>query len=357
MSFENRHIFKGRIKGIRLNDFKEGLDYRESKRSIAKRKEIVEKLIEEKGEFFEDYFDNHYKVELNQNDELSEKNTVCTTLESMANYLLGSNEIREQRNDCEYRFYRDKTEFKLRTKKEESLNAKQSVAGTKVEGEKSDNDDRVIDFLLKSNGNAKKSKEQRILPEDLKEDTYCGEVLREYQFAIDEIDGKLEDIKINKNKSKHSGKRYKLTKAKKDIHYDMIYCKTHLKGTFGERLKCPLQESTEPDWNKFDWHDEKCIKALLFLQFEFEPQEDLSYLIMDLENIINELKQLYYNSEFEKKSFTKKEIMVIDYIREGYTVNEIKNMMNVAQPVISKMVKNIVEKIVEYTLDNFKREA
>ena len=356
MSFENRHIFKGRIKNTTLKDFQK-LDFEETR--LEKRKEIIETLIKEKGDFFVDYFDKHYKVELNQNDELSEKNNVCATLENLGNYLLGSIEVRKERNKKEfkYRFYRDKTEFKLRTNKEESLNAKLDVAKGKVDTDKADNDERVIDFLLKAGKNNKISKAQRIFAEDLKEDSYAGEVLRQYQSFIDDIKFKLDDIKEKKDKSKFAGKRYLLTKAKKDLHYDMIYCKTHLRGTFGERLKCPLTESTEPSWDKFDWHNKKHIKELLFLQYDYEPQEDLSYMIMDLENIIAELKGVYYNAEYEKKSFSKSERIVVDYIRMGYTVGEIAVELNVKQPVISKMIRNIVDKILEYTLDNFRREA
>ena len=356
MSFENRHIFKGKINGIKLSDFREGLDYKKTK--LEDRKNIVEKLIEEKGMFFEEYFDNHYKAELNQNDELAENNNVCATLEMMADYLLGADEVRsERKNKQEYRFYRDKTEFKLRTKKEESLNGKLQFASSKVDTDKADNDERVIDFLLKSGENSKKSKAQKIFKKDLEEDSYCGEVLREYQCFIDDIERKLKDIKINKNNSPYKGKRYLLTKAKKDLHYDMIYCKTHLRGTFGEKLKCPLQESTCPDWDKFDWHEKSHIKALLFMQCEYEPQEDLAYMILDLEHIIKELKKEVYNNELKKISFTNNEVIVVDYVRRGYSITEIKNIMRVSQQRVSQIVDNIVMKIQEYTLDNFKREA
>ena len=361
MSFENRHIFRGRINNISLGDLKIKTDCCKIE-GLEERKKIVENILKEKGMFFDEYFDNHYKVELSQNDELSENNNVCKVLESYANYLLGSKEVREERkkSDFIYRFYIDKTEFKERTKIEESLEGKIHTAGLKGGVERiSENNERVIDFLLKTTSNNKLSKQQRVFEKDIQEDSYCGKVLRDYQSALDEIDYRLKDIKICKKEdreSKDSGQRYILTKAKKDIHYDMIQCKTQLKGSFGDRLRNQIKESTEPSWDCFDWHNPQHIKELLLLQYDYETQDDLSYMVMDLEDIITELKEVYYNGEGEKKSFSKKEKEVIDLIRKGYSESEIKKIINVSQQRVNELVWNMSGKILEYTLDNFKRD-
>lgn len=368
MSFENRHIFRGRINNISLGDLRIQPEHYE-KESVEKRIEIIERILEEKGGFFEEYFDNHYKVELSQNDELSENNNVCRVLESYADYILSSKEVREERKQkgFKYRFYVDKLEFKRRVKKEESLEGTLENAKGKIDTNKVENDEKVIDFLLKTEKNNKLSKQQAIFEEDLNENSYCGEILRQYKSAIDDIYSKLEDIRIcNKEKrkdengkiikSKYANKRHILTKVRKDLHYDMIQCKTQLKGSFGDRLRNQIKESTEPSWDCFDWHNPQHIKELLLLQYNFETQDDLSYMVMDLEDIITELKEVYYNGDGKKVNFSKQEIEVVDLIRRGYKITEIANIFGVKQPAISKVVRHIVEKILEYTLDNFKRD-
>lgn len=361
MSFENRHIFRGKINNISLGDLKIKTDCYKIER-LEERKKVVENILKENGMFFDEYFDNHYKVELSQNDELSENNNVCKVLESYANYLLGSKEVREERKqeDFIYRFYVDKTEFKERTKKEESLDGKMHTAGLKGGVERtSENNEKVIDFLLKTTSNNKLSKQQRVFEKDIQEDSYCGKVLRDYQSALDEIDYRLKDIKICKKedrKSEYTGQRYTLTKAKKDIYYDMIQAKTQLKGSFGDKLRNPLKESTEPSWDCFDWHNPQHIKELLLLQYDYETQDDLSYMVMDLENIITDLKEVYYNGEGKRKDFSKKQIEVVDLIRKGYKVTEIAKITNVEQCTISKIIPKVIDKILEYTLDNFKRD-
>lgn len=125
------------------------------------------------------------------------------------------------------------------------------------------------------------------------------------------------------------------------------------KREFKEKFK------TKIDTNSFDWHDKECIKELLFIHKEEhnDYNDELYYLMLDLEKIIEILKNRYINFDGKKSSFSKQEIEVVDLIRRGYKITEIANIFGVKQPAITKVVRHIVEKILEYTLDNFKVET
>lgn len=333
MSFENRHIFKGNIEGKNLYNYI-GLDYKVKDLETRKKKvdDILNESIDEYGRsFFEIYLDEYFKSEVSQCDELSEKNNVCRTLEAMANYLLGSEEIREERrNDTQnYKFYINKEEFNLRTKKEDLLNG--MVPECTDNNSNNNSHDNVMHFLLSNKKNSKKVKVQGITNADLKEDTTCGQVLRDYNSLYKAVSDSL----LNPNEFK--GKRYKLTKLKKDLFYDMIYCKDHLKGVFGYKLKSPLIESTQPDWSLFDWYNSTHVRELIYLQNEFSPEDEISFLIMDLELLIKKM--------LSDKALTNKEMAAYKLIRRGYKNVEIAKVLNVNKSRVSLLVNSIVDKI------------
>lgn len=356
--FENRHVFRGKLNNLSVRDLKLTNDkntdrYRVT--SVKERLKILEEKIKLVDPFLVEYFSgksklskaNYFKSNLNCSDELSENNSVCKEIEIWTNYILGSDEIRKERreNRQQYRFYIDKTEFTNLTKKEESLNGKLSYTNKKIDNSKIDNDDLVIDFLLKTQGNKKKSKALLIKKEDLKMGDYCSEVLTDYQRAIDFIDKAMLDIKTNPN-SKYKGQRFILTKMKKDLYYDMLYCKEHLRGIFGEKLKNQLIDSSDPDWDKFDWHEESHVKELLYMIKDIDPQDDLSNLILSLEMLIKEMNK--------KHIFTKEEMKIIKLIRLGYRNCEIAEELEIYNMKVKRTVDKIVHKITQYTLDNWK---
>ena len=125
MAFDNRHIFAGTINKQHLKDFF-ALDY--SLKTYEERESVIDEMLEKvfddyKRNFFQIYFDEYYKVNINNNDNLAERINVCKTLETMASYLLGCVEVREERknNEIKYVFYVNREEFLLRTKKEINL--------------------------------------------------------------------------------------------------------------------------------------------------------------------------------------------------------------------------------------------
>lgn len=336
MAFYNRHILHGKLNDESLNKYR-NLDYNEN--SLDNRLNYINNLLNSKFDdegrnFFEIYFDEKYKCELSQGEELSEKNNVCQTLEKMTNYLLGSTEMRKLRNEerQKYFFYVDRDEFKKRTCKESSLNKM-----IDSQNKNNSNQDNAIHFLLNTNHNYKKSKGQVITKEDLKENTKTGEVLRDYNKYLEFVTNEI------KNPTKYKGMRNKLTKIKNGVSQDMLLSKTMLNGTFGERLRNQITETTPcVDWDEFSWCDSNQVKELLLLSSrEFDFGSDLYHLLLDFKIIINEM--------FNMKLFTNQEIKVIKLIIKGYNQTEISEVLNVTRQRVNFIIKKISKDICDYS--------
>lgn len=385
--------FDGEINGIAVKDFKlirDDMNVYEVEKSNDRIGVVNGKIAETDG-FLKEYFSKSLGVKFSPGTtgSLSEDNPICKEIEKWADYILASQDVREERKIEKkrgelYGFYVDKTEMKNLTSREDYLDAIVSFANHQNLNENnsiSGNEDRIINHFTKTKkGNYKKSKKITSKQYELNKGDYAAEVLNEYQNAIERIeciirviDG-LDNIKEDKKSqwilritnqfsyvgggsieeiekyilSKYKGRRQILLKIKSSMKYDMEYCVVHLRGIFGENPKNLLQDSTCPNWDKFDWHNPSHIKELLFLIKEFEPQDDVAYLVLDLEMIIEKMKK--------DNKFTKNESLVVDLIRGGYKIKEIKDELNLSQPRVSSIVKNIVKKITNFTLDNWRVE-
>lgn len=332
MRFDNRHIFEGDLNGQTLSDFKQ-YNY-EVKDLESRLKFINEKLnekVDEKGlNFFENYIEKHYKNKLSGNDELSENHAVFKTLENMGNYLLGSTEIRELRKSEEqqYKFYVDETEFKLRTQKEqlfENLSANNEISS-----------DNVIHFLLSPyTENYKLAPNLTITSKDLNDGTRCAEILRDYNEFLKHI-----NVQLKNPSKKYKGKRYLLTKAKSDVLGDMLLTKTQLHGII--KSKHVLKDSGEIDWDCFEWENHKHVKELIYANVGFHPENNLSFHILDLNTLTDEM--------IANDKFTKAEKQIYKLIRKGCKNNEIAEILNVRRTYISNSVAIIVKKISDYAV-------
>lgn len=330
--YEKRHYFNSEINGKKINDFK-SLDY--TLLTLEQRRKFVDNLLKNDGNFFSEYFDNYYKYNASMNDELSEKNTVCKTIESLANYLLGSEEIREERknSDTTYKFYVDETEFKLRTKKELSM----TNLTHKSENSEIETLDNVIHFLKQNKENFKKEKILTIKKSDFEKDSYCSEILNEYnklyKFLTEEI----------KTPNKIIGKRQKLTKMKKDVMDDMIYTKEHLEGIFGKNPRNLLSDSTCPSWDELDYTNVEHMKKLLYVVSDFHPESEISFYLMDLQKLFEECVKLNKLSD--------KEIKVYKMLRRGYKNVEIAKQFQVDRYVITRIVNTLAKKLCKTAIE------
>lgn len=324
--YDRRHYFNSEINNKKITDFK-SLDFTLS--GLEERKEYVENLLSNDNDFFSIYFDKYYKDNVTNNDELSESNSVCKTLENLANYMLGSEEVREDRKNSktQYKFYIDETEFKLRTKKELPM----TNLTHKSENSELETLDNVIHFLKQNKENFKKEKTLTIKNSDFKTNDYCAEVLNDYNILYTFLSEEI------KNPDRIKGKRQKLTKMKKEVMDDMLYTKEHLNGIFGKNPRNLLADSTCPNWDELDYKNVQHMKKLLYVTTDFHPENELSFLVMDLENL--------YKKCVEKNVLSNRERHIYKMLRRGYKNVEIANQIKTDRYVVTRTVNTLAKKL------------
>lgn len=289
------------------------IDYNKGK--LEDRRVIVDEILE--TGYYHDYFDNSFKVALNSTDALSEHDNTVNSLERLANYLLNSDEVKEEKksDDFEYKFYSDEEAFNKAINKEPKLDG----MGGSVEKE------NVIHFLKKENKNHKKSKDQVITRKDLDRDDELGHVLRSYTDYLEKVTQELD----NHKESKLS--RFKLSEISGSVRQDMIMSKDMLLGVFG--YKTNAEESTVVDWEQIDFTNRKHAKAMLSLETGRRADEELMYIVEDF----NKLVKLAKPTKVQKE--------IIKLLRENMNVTDIGNELNLSRQNVSKNIDMLVVRI------------
>lgn len=325
MVLSNQQNFLSDLDGTNVNELNRKIDY--DKSSLEDRREVINDILHDTN-FYEEYFEDQYTANINKETELTENNNVCQSLESMANYLLNSQEVKDEdkKNKPVYVFYKNSKRFKNRVNKQQSL----------AFGQSESDEENVIHFLKREQGNYKKQKIQSIKAEDFKRDGKVGEVLRSYN-------GYLQALK----KDEHMG-NYKKSSINGSVKQDMIYSKDALLGVFGYKPKY-LSESTEIDFDVFDFTNIIHLKGttletekghrmfaegLLFFEPYFEADDDFSVILTDLQKTI------------EQAGLTEDEWFVLDSVRKGMTHEEVSAHMDYPRRKVTRIVDRIAKKVI-----------
>ncbi|HLO11583.1 MAG TPA: hypothetical protein VK190_04940 [Pseudoneobacillus sp.] len=311
MSFAPNSLFFGKINDTNPNELLKKIDY--SKNNLEDRKQVVNELLN--SGFYEGYFEEYFKVNINSGDYLSEHDNACSSLEKMANYLLNSAEVKEDKKETEYIFYTDEEAFKKAVYKEGYLDGIN-------QGPEQEN---VIHFLKKENRNFKKDKTQTVKNSDYHRGDFLSEVLWSYRDYLAAVTTELN----NYEESKLS--RYKLSEISGAVKRDMIMSKDIILGTFG--YKTNAEESTIVDWGFCDLKNPDHVRAMLYMKPGHRSDEELMYLV----------------DEFVEKLITarptklQREIVLLMRANKGPT--EIGEELEISKQRVDKNIKMLVTRI------------
>lgn len=321
------------LDGTTVNELNQKIDY--SKTKLEDRKKVVEDILSSTN-FYQEYFDEYYNPSIGRQDPLSHENDVCRSLERMANYLLNSDEVKEKKKKEEktkYVFYTDKNYFEKKVNKERSVESL-------TESNNTDYGEVVIHFLKREDKNYILERKQTITKRDLERKDFLGRVLRDYKTFYDYITNKLKNSDSELN-------RFLLARVKGQVEDDMIYSKEALLGVFGYHLR-GFSESTKYNVDVFDFTNPLHlkggfietesgktvhVKGLLFLKPDFDPNDEFSFVLLDLQKII------------EKANLTEFEKEVLEQVRDGLTQDEIAENLKTYQMKISRTIDTIVKKV------------
>ncbi|UDY80675.1 hypothetical protein [Geobacillus phage GR1] len=341
MAFSTQQNFVGVLDGTNVNELNRKIDYKKTK--LEDRKKVINDILDN-TKFYEEYFSNYFNPNINSGDYLSNNINVCRSLERMANYLLNSDEIKEEedKEKVQYVFHTDPKYFQKKMDREMSIESM-----TKMKD--GNHSELVIHFLKRDEKNFKKSKTQKITVEDLNRKDELGRILRDYK--------KLEDFTTSELKKKESNyNRYLLTKVKGQLSEDMIYTKDSFLGVFGYDLKA-FSESTKYNFDVFDFTNKnhllgtyveverknkktgkiekkkEYVKGLLYFKPDFDPNNELSFVLKDLQETI------------DKANLTETEKFVLEQVRNGVPKIDIAKSLDTHHVKIVRTMEIIANKV------------
>lgn len=319
MAYSSYNFFTGELDGCSSRDFQK-LDY--SIKNSEDRIEYLENLLK-KSEYFNMFFEDHFKVNLTSGDSLSEEINVCKILENMANYILNSEDVKEEdrKNKPEYVFHKSNERFEKKINRENI-----SINGENGPFNIVDNENIVHSLQVKKQ-NSKKPKTQTISAKDLRENTKCGEILRDYQIFLDHINKNL------KEKPDRMWRYY--SQAKSQVQDDMIMVKESLKGIWG--LRVHIKESSKPDLDVFDFTDMETVKMMMQMEEpSFEFNLDMRIIWKDFMDVAT------------KANLVEEEKLVLKCMQQQWKIIEISEEFDIKYDRIRRtIIPNIAKKIIK----------
>ncbi len=319
--------FKGKIDNKGIPDFLSQLDFSLSQEDRIKLVEDIlytqecnNDTVKDKflDKYYETYFDEKFNSNPNQKDYLSHDNNVCNSLEAMANYILFADDT-EKVKKTKYNFY---TVEQLKKICKHEVSLQELVEKTY----KDVKDENIINFIKNSVTNHKKEIKQYISKQDIKD----IEAIRDYEKYKSKLYKKLVELRNDKTDKKL---QKFILNILKDIKSDQIYCKDTLKGVI--YFKSPLNDSTDIDYEQFDFLDFKHVKELLGCNNT---------------NVLTDLGCLgqYLNQIIEDLNLSDDERLVLDlYHSHNVNQEDIAIELGFSQQYVSKIINKITNKVIK----------
>lgn len=322
------------LSGTTIRRMNQSIDYQ--KIHLKDRVEVIEGLLSQ-NDFYEEYFSNYFKPNITSKDPLSEDINVCRSLTRMADYILNSKDIKQEKElkKAKHTYYTDDQYFYRKLEKE--INFSDLVDTTS-----SNNEEDFVHLLKCSAHNHKKEKIQEITSEDLKRTDFLGQVLNNYKEFNDYLGSEL------KSKT-HKSNRYLLSKMKGQTAWDMLYCKDSLSGVFAYKVT-NISESNKPNYNTFDFTDKDhllgklipvegdkpMIKVKGLLYFKPRPliNGDFALVLHDLSETI------------KKAKLSNREEFVLHNIQDGIPNTSIAKRLNISRMDVTRIMQRIAKKVI-----------
>lgn len=364
---DDNNNFYGRISGKNIFDFIKDLDYK--LKTTEERIDLVNDRLEtyeiEGVEFYHSYFDEVYDQErkygkidivINNSKTTYSESNVARGLEILGSYILNAPDEKEYRklNDVNYKLYNSKELYNRAIQEEQLIYQLSSVNSDRSNNyEYSSNNDyndprKDIDregssfAIFQLPKNYKKVKDIIIEPKDFKR----FPILQEYQNSIDNLKNRLDNLmEFSKFiSSKNDDDFIELIKENKlhkriiqnnlkSLKIDMLDIKKKLEQPI--IWKSPLKDDGFPCWDELDMFDKKHIKELLKVKRGNDLQDDLSCIVMDLNNLLDTIE------------FTDNQRNVLELYRKGLSITEISNELDLHHSVVNRTLNSILNLIIK----------
>ena len=336
MYLDNNNHFYGKIGGKSINDF---LKFDYNLKSCQERIDFVNEVLEmykvDGVEFYDEYFDEVYdqdrkfgKIDIVIGKDKSQytESNIASALEIMTNYILAVDEKDENIN---YKIYTSEELFNRACQEFNVINGvAKANGGLSMRYDSNEVSEPFPIFQLPKN--YKKVKDLKFEKDDLQEYPYMKDYYDFYEYLKDESKRLWGKKKLTR---KESIKRGKIKKLLPEVKKDMMEVKKQMQMPI--IWKSPLKDNGKVDYEELDMFDKNVIKELLRVHKQIDLQDDLSCILVDLENLI------------KKVDFSDKQLKVLDLWRNGLEIDKISKILKVRQNTISKTLDRAIESIIK----------
>lgn len=338
MYLDNNNNFYGKIGGKHIGNF---LNFNYKLNTCEDRIAFVNEVLEmykvDGVEFYHEYFDEvydqerkHSKIDLVIDKSKSTYTTsnIASSLELIANYILAVDDVDDKVN---YKIYTSEELFKRACQEFNVINDVAKANGgldMKYEEEGNKGVEAFPFFQLPKN--YKKVKDLKLEKEDLEKYPPMKDYYEFYNYLKEES----KRLWGTKNLSKEDMvRRGKIKKLLPEIKKDMMDAKKQLQMPIV--WKSPLKDNGGADYDLLDMFDKEVVKELLRVHKGVDLQDDLSCILVDLENLINKIE------------FTDKQRKVLELWSNGLATGEISKKLNVKPNTVVSCLNGVVDLIVK----------
>ena len=338
MYLDNNNNFYGKIGGKHIGNF---LNFNYKLNTCEERIAFVNEVLEmykvDGVEFYHEYFDEvydqerkHSKIDLVIDKSKSTYTTsnIASSLELIANYILAVDDVDDKVN---YKIYTSEELFKRACQEFNVINGvAKANGGLDMKYEEEGNKDAEAFPFFQLPKNYKKVKDLKLEKEDLEKYPPMKDYYEFYNYLKEES----KRLWGTKNLSKEEMvRRGKIKKLLPEIKKDMMDAKKQLQMPI--IWKSPLKDNGGADYDLLDMFDKEVVKELLRVHKGVDLQDDLSCILVDLENLINKIE------------FTDKQRKVLELWSNGLATGEISKKLKLNPSTITKCLNGVVDLIVK----------
>ena len=335
MYLDNNNHFYGKINGKSIGSF---LKFNYNLNTCEERIDFVNEVLEmyrvDGVEFYNEYFDEVYdqdrkfgKIDIVIGKDKSQytESNIASALEMIANYILA---VDEKDKGINYKIYTSEELFNRACREYNVINSVAKANGGLDMNYGENISEAFPIFQLPKN--FKKVKDLKVEKKDLEKYPPMKDYTDFYEYLKEES----KRLWNTKGLSKEDMvRRSKIKKILPEIKKDIIEVKKQLQMPI--IWKAPLKDNGGADYDELDMFDKNVVKVLLQVHKQVDLQDDLSCILVDLDNLINNIK------------FTERQYEVLELWRNGLTIENISKELHVKENTVSITLDRAIDSIVK----------
>lgn len=335
MYLDNNNHFYGKINGKSIGSF---LKFNYNLNTCEERIDFVNEVLEmykvDGVEFYNEYFDEVYdqdrkfgKIDIVIGKDKSQytESNIASALEMIANYILA---VDEKDKGINYKVYTSEELFNRACREYNVINSVAKANGGLDMNYGENISEAFPIFQLPKN--FKKVKDLKVEKKDLEKYPPMKDYTDFYEYLKEES----KRLWNTKGLSKEDMvRRSKIKKILPEIKKDIIEVKKQLQMPI--IWKAPLKDNGGADYDELDMFDKNVVKVLLQVHKQVDLQDDLSCILVDLDNLINNIK------------FTERQYEVLELWRNGLTIENISKELHVKENTVSITLDRAIDSIIK----------